>query len=494
MKLLAPYLLAGLCFGLGFFLNINWLLGIVGVFVFLLALERTKSLRQMMLGAYLTWFISLAFSVSIFWSVYPIEWIDLGLGKLEILVVGGQWLVTALVLASGGIVFSLLYWPITKYAKAQYGFILFPLVWILSEVSQSFIYSIFALGPGGSVNIFNSVGYLGYLIGNNEALLQLANWGGVYILSAVGALLGYSLWCLFKKVPLSRFRFIGVSLIVILLTLETIVSFSAKSHPTPIHNKTVAVIDTSFGGAEFYQIADLASYQIKQINEAIKTALMTEADFIILPEDTGLTPVGESAEMFYRKFRFVNGDPVVTVIDNSKARTKQGEGVMRAFIYDGIGKKVWEVDKQYLAPVGEYLPHTYDKVLRSVGFEEQVNKLNIMLSLRPGPNASQTTVPAYQPGILFCFEALNPISVRRLLQDRDMDFIAHPISHAWFNNSKLLERHLDMMLRIQALWNDVTIISAGNMVEGKVYNKDGTIFKPEVIKSGEYWRLKLVSI
>jgi apolipoprotein N-acyltransferase len=71
-------------------------------------------------------------------------------------------------------------------------------------------------------------------------------------------------------------------------------------------------------------------------------------------------------------------------------------------------------------------------------------------------------------------------------------FIAHPTSHAWFHESKILWQQQDVMLKVQALWNDVAIVSAGNMAYGALYTKAGKKIQPTPVKTGESWQVSLV--
>jgi apolipoprotein N-acyltransferase len=99
------------------------------------------------------------------------------------------------------------------------------------------------------------------------------------------------------------------------------------------------------------------------------------------------------------------------------------------------------------------------------------------------------------PGLLFCFEGISPTGVRQILEEReDTPFIAHPISHAWFHEPEEVWHQLDAALKVQAVWNDMTIASAGRHAKSKVYFPDGSIVVPEPVASGHYWEVSLVEI
>jgi hypothetical protein len=46
------------------------------------------------------------------------------------------------------------------------------------------------------------------------------------------------------------------------------------------------------------------------------------------------------------------------------------------------------------------------------------------------------------------------------------------------------------MLSVQAVWNNVPIVSAGNMSPSKLYLPNGTIKTGELLESHQLWSLK----
>ena len=127
------------------------------------------------------------------------------------------------------------------------------------------------------------------------------------------------------------------------------------------------------------------------------------------------------------------------------------------------------------------------------GFGDVAKKLQERFTYVPGPEPSQAQFAAHVPGILFCFESADPVAVKRLLAQRPVPFIAHPISHAWFHESELLWKQQDVMLKMQALWSGVPIVSAANMAKGALYTKEGKKILPTPKLSGESWEVSLVS-
>jgi len=142
------------------------------------------------------------------------------------------------------------------------------------------------------------------------------------------------------------------------------------------------------------------------------------------------------------------------------------------------------------------LPYFYKSILQFVGYQSAVDFLESKLSYRIGKDTSQSDFADHIPGILFCFESTDPLGVRTIMKERngEVPFIAHVISHAWFNNPRALWQQTEAMLRIQAIWNDTYIVSAGNHASGYTVTPLGAIVYPTVLDEGEYWKLHVTKV
>lgn len=492
-KNLYLYILGGLVFGSGFILPLAWWWGILGTFLYLLAWWRTHSFKTKLLGSYLTIAIVISFPTAIFWSVYPIEWVDLNLGWYELLIVIGKWLVTSMVFGFGGVILASGLEVVKRSAGLFWALVCFPFLWVLSEILRSLLYSSFVLGNGNSLNIKNSVGYLGYLLGEHPWLLLFAKWGGVYSLSLVGAVLGVGMFFVYQQTKNTKV-ILATALVGALLIFSTNSKAPVRSNIVGHQGLTIAVINTNFGGRDFHQLPDNINERLRLTTEAVEAALATKSDYIVLPEEARFTPLNITNPLnIYQLFRARYNQPQTTLIDSTSIKASGGGAHLRAFVYDGVTQSAWVTDKQYLTPLGEYVPVIFKKLLEAMGLEAAILKLDSLLALKPGPIKTQKDFPSHVPGILFCFEALDPLSVKKLSRERTVPFVVHPISHAWFHDSELLDRQLDQILRIHAVWNQVMIVSAGNMVWGKVYLPNGQIVIPEKNLEGERWSLSLIS-
>ncbi len=496
--LLCLYTVSGLFWGVSLIVPAFWWLSVVGVFLFILAISKTDTLVAACVGSFLGWMLKMLFTTSYILSVYPIRWIETGMGHLELPLIILYWISSAFSIGVVGLMFGFVIRHLWQFSK-RILLTLLPILFAIFEIIGSFLYSLLMYGEGSSLGIANSGGYIGYALVQHSFLLQLAKWGGVFILTSTVALLGVLLYYLFNKISFPRFIIVSAGVVALLIISN---NFYKPAAETNLLNLKVAVVDTYFGSEDFYQAAEPGRerdlFKEGQLDEAMRVALISDADYIIFSEDSPIINPVYSPEVGYKLFRFKYDDPDAVVMFAGSViddRNNQTRAHLRYFIYDGLNKTALAVDKSTLVPVGEYMPISYSLFLKSVSLLRHRSFLQGNVSIyRPGPYNSQNQFPSHIPGVLFCFESLNAFAAKGFAAKRDLNFIAHPISHTWFNNSGILQRQLDSILLVQSLWSGKDIISAGNAVPGFLYTKKGQKVLPEKFAENKWWRIGLVTI
>ncbi|MCA9357025.1 hypothetical protein KC872_02335, partial [Candidatus Kaiserbacteria bacterium] len=466
-SILGQWFVTGVLLGIGFVFPILWVLGIVGGAYFIYLLKQTQTLKTRYLGAWLAWTIKTAFASVWFWSTYPIDWLPVEIGKVQLLLIGGYWLIASLCLGAGGIVVVLAWQYGQNLVKSKYFFwgLSIPSAWVMGEVVGSIVFSIVALGPGGTINSSLSFGYSGYLLAEHQWFMLVAKMAGVYSLSFGFILLAISL--------LKLTKFITQQYHYVLLVFIILLSVSAN---LPILNKTVEVaegykvvtIDTNFP-AHILRDKGGAAMMSDELSEAMTAALTEEPDYILLPEDARFFAQRSNPAAVKAFFQFQYHNPTAVIVDSGRVDTGDNT-FLQTFIYTGGKNKIEQVHKRYLVPQGEFLSYFLSGLLRLIGYGDVIDQVSRGESYQVGPNTDQSSLSENVPGILFCFESVAPTGVWTLLKERpNLPFVAHPISHGWFHESKILWHELDTMLKIQAVWNNKYIVSAGSHAEGKVY-------------------------
>lgn len=483
--------LSGILLGVGFLFPSVWVLSLVGGASFLYLLTAAGTIRQAFWGAWLAWTTKAACAVWWFWSVYPIEWLPVALGKIQLLLIFLYWLTTAMWLGLGVIVPVVLVRYFLKHFPTAAWFIyslLFPLTWVLGEMIGSVVFSILYIGPGGVVTPAFSFGYSGYLLAHHELLLMFAKLGGVYVLSAAFAFLSAILLRTFSQTERSL-QGMAVGLLVVLCGT----SFFHSVPPISNDGYRVVTIDTRLESKQ--HASEHGRVIIRQtLTEAMGAALAQDPEYIILPEDSRFFDQSRPASTVRSLFALQYDNPNSVVVDSGRA-AHQGKTVLQTFIYDGPESGVVPLHKRYLVPQGEFMPSLYIGFLRLFGYGAVLDYLGQAISYEVGDLISQRNVPEHIPGILFCFESVDPQGVRSLVAERpQLPFVAHVVSHAWFHDPVVLREDLDLMLRIQAVWNQKYIVSAGNNLRGKVYAPNGTVYDLETIAEGERWAVRQTTV
>ena len=476
----------GCMIGSGFVVPAFWFVSLAGVAWCIWYCQQSTSLTLGLAAAWWTWTIKSLFPVSYFLSAYPIDWLGFSLGPLEPVVIAFYWITVAVWLGVGGLVlYGGVY--VVRAAPNWIAYAAIPVIWLLAELFGALSFSVFTFGPGGAINTQFSFGFVGYLLAQHAWLAQLASVGGVFGLSIVAtglALFGQQLW-------LRRYRVIGV-LSVVGFLLTSVITFPTQPIPDQSFY-TVATINTSFPTTSRFTEQGVVMVQT-QLQTALDAAIAMNADYVLLPEDARLFDQSDTATLrAYLGFKYGQTDTIIV----DSGRVAQGEqAVLQATIYDSNETAMYQSQKRYLVPQGEFLPYLYQGVLQAAGYGQAVDFLSSELSYRVGDDTSQADFAAHIPGVLFCFESNDPLGVRTIIRERNdsVPFIAHVISHAWFHTPRVLWQQTEAMLRVQSIWNDTYIVSASNHAPSYTVDPYGELMLPEVVAAGEYWELGVTQI
>lgn len=490
------FFISGIFLGVGFLFPYLWFLVFLGLGLFLFLVEKEKSFKKIIFGGFLAFSVKTLFATAMILSVYPVRVVETNLGVFEFLVVLLYWLSVSFTIGLGGAVLAYFLKVGQRFFKKEFFILLFPVLIVLCEVLGSFFFSILTLGEASDLNIIYSLGYVGYLLAEHNLFIKTAYFGGVYFLSFLTALFSILFFLFFKKEIIVQglvwskkyFNFILIFLIVIFSA-----NFNFNKTYEPILNKTVAVVDTNFDDKFLGKTG--VEEKFKMVEEIVFEVLKLKTDYVLLPEGANYNLQNFTPESAYGIFRFRHGDPKVILIDSSQVEWEIGKLSQRANIFDGINKQGLGIDKQLLTPQGEYLPYFYGFFIKNIGGEKTFLRLQRDLRFRPGPFYDQSIFAKEIPSVLFCFESIDPLAVKRVLKNREsVPFVAHPISHVWFHNSEILKHTVDTMLKIQAIWNQVPIVSAGNLTEGALYTITGEKIIPENKIKNDTWQVGIINL
>ena len=484
---LMQWALSGALLGSGFIFSFLWPLGIIGIAYFIYLAQQETTYKKVMIGGFVAWTIkSLAASLW-FLSVYPMDWPAFLGSKAQLVLVIFYWATYSLWLGVGGVcVAAALKYVWTRVTRKVFLAFFIPTIWLVSELISSFIFAVMTYGEGATITSGFSFGYGGYLLGQHEWLVQLARVGGVYGLSffAVILALGF-LWTTYCQ-PCKKWYL--APLLFIVFWGSGYIPFVSLTEDAGEYY-SVLTIDATFSGLD-YRTPEQKKAKKAKLEEAMSAALALEPDYILFPEGIGYFDQTVSIAQEKERFQLLYDNPQAIVVDTGTTQI-EGDTVLQSFTYNGLEKTVDVSQKRYLVPQGEFQPGLYAAFLRVLGYGSEVEIIRDDISYTARTSSSQANAASSTPGILYCFESVSPWGVRQIMKERgEVPFIAHPISHGWFNEPHILWRSLDTMLRVQAIWNQQYIVSAGGHAEGKVYTPAGNIRVPENIATGEHWTLR----
>ncbi len=480
---------AGIFLGIGFIVPSVWWLSLVALVWSLYCIKTSTSYTQLINLLFITWWIKSVCSLSWYVSIYPIQWIDIPNHAYQILLLLAYWGTSSIWLALGAVVLAIIgrFIFLQKNIPEYFKYCLMPIAWLISEIFSGVTFAIFSYGPGSILDAyFVSQGMVGYLLGTSSLGVWLAAVAGVYGLSF---LLISAASFILLLLEIKRIKYVLIFFVVV-----TILSVWSANR-TLIYNNvgvTVISVDTQFD-VGLLNHSDKQQVKISTMRTAVDTAVELAPTFVLLPEDSRY--LSSQYDSLYpnqamSRFLFTHKNTETILIDSGRHEAENGSTVLRANVFDGVSKKMWQFDKQYLVPQGEYIPYLYQAIFFILGYNSDVAEIAKNSAYRPGPLLQTAALPPYIPGVLFCFESISPTGVLQLTQARNLPFVAHPISHAWFHNPTVLWQQLDVMLQIQARHSGVPIVSAGNMSTGKLYLPTGVIEPGAVIKVGDRYQLR----
>ena len=328
---------------------------------------------------------------------------------------------------------------VSSRAPAAQGVLLtlaIPLLWVGFEYLRSVLFTGFA---------WNQLGVSQY---RSLAVIQVADRGGVYAVSALLAIVNTALTFMvlrFADVYLRRQRsrfnielMLGLIAWVVFLgygirTVNSIERGSSSGCPM-----VITAIQPNIPQLKKWP-PDYAQEICHRLERQTRLAAMQNPDLIIWPETSlpGAIGAHTGAADFVRELALLG----VPLLVGSMEEQRGGDEMLlynSSFLFDSDGQIVDRYRKRHLVPFGEYIP-----------FENQVPLLKSMaplgFSCTPGeattvfrlPAAGQTT----SFSVLICFED-TVASLARLAVRRGARLLINQTNDAWFDNTAAAMQHM----------------------------------------------------
>jgi apolipoprotein N-acyltransferase len=451
---------------LGLIFPAAWALTIVGLSLFFRVLWAPDlPLRTTLLYGWV--FGSITGGAGVIWllSIYPIARLGVTAPFLQIVLVGGTWLLTALVL--GGAV--ALAAPLIRLAKHAWAPALaVALLWPLIELARMWAYALFTWGPHSFFGPHFSPAALGYVLTEQPYLLQFAHPAGLFALNGIIALIAGT-GALISLQQDRRLQLAHVAILLAVLSLPLIDRYRA---PEPNGTVRVALLSANDAAEEREQVATSTRLLLEQ-------AAHTASDIVVFPEGYGLAGaypnVAEGRATLAHLF-----DRETLLIDWSyqrsaeAVRTRQpGEDLIE--YYSTTRGLLASYTKIYLMPVGEYEPlafHVLYSLFDSPGFHRYLSYLDNAIT--KGDHV--VTVPYHGTtlGALLCSDLLSP-SLYRELGAAHADILINLGNQNWFHHAPILYGKTLQIAKTVAVQNRRPFLMANNSAPSFAVSAMGTL-------------------
>jgi apolipoprotein N-acyltransferase len=404
-------------------------------------------------------------------SLLPFEWYGIPDPYMEGVLLVFSVVVASLVMGlSAGLFGSLVH---SLKAQRWYDILLIPSAWVLTEVFGAYLYYLYTLGPGSFLGPHFTLGYIGYVLAEDPVFLQLAWFGGVYVLSF--AVVFISVASAFA-VRLKRKTYTCLLIAIAAVWTCCFVFLSSASRDTAYDIGTnralsVAVISRYMEPAP-EQNAEFREARFRELLDLLTP--LRDLDAVVFPENAAFTrTLRESAREEEREVVAQTGrEKQPPVLIDSYDSLQDGIYTSYVSLPNEVSKELGE--KQFLLAFGEYIPYFYQFILRYISGE---NSLQTALKARnyvPGRESPLGLINGVLVAVRFCDEVMSPFLYRDQVR-HGAGMLINISSLSWFHGSPFVYEHMQRIAKVRAVESGRWLIQSGNMAPAFVINERGRL-------------------
>ncbi len=313
-------------------------------------------------------------------------------------------------------------------------------------------------------------GLLGYSQTSNLALLQVAAFGGIYLVSFVVASANAALALLMVRHDDRRER-LGAGALALVVLVAAIGGRATLSWPgSDSGSVAVAAVQGNVAQERKWRAGEGEAI-LQALVDLTRDAVDSGASLVVWPESAsplslyrpvrrepgadGAVEIAPNPE-FYPVVTALIDELDITLITGSvdyRLRNGRLAAFNSAFALTGDGPTGPAYDKIKLVPFGEYVP--FGRLLFFVDSLVQ----GAIANFAPGESWEPLPTGAGAAATFICYEAIFPELVRRLASRAD--FLVNITNDAWFGASSAPEQHL-AMARVRAVENRRYLLRAAN--------------------------------
>lgn len=449
------------------FADFYWVIffSLVPLFFFI---QKCSLKKTAFLGGLISGFIFYGYLISYFFSSYPLDWAGIN-SSWGLLFIFLSWFVCALTLA---LPFGLFGFGM-KIASRNFGFLgvwTTPALWVIFEYLKSWSLAIVGMGPGFVLGPHWSIGHLGYALANNLKLLQLAGWGGVYLLTflvvIVNALI-FGIVADWQKENGRKPVFLKAGTLILILVAAFVLGewelgrkgeFS-ENNPRVIK---VALVQTDFPSAFREDFSSLHSRleALLSLIERIKDK-QEHFDIVVMNERHHFINLLSRIQPQVDIRKFFADFPSVVFVDVKTGLTGSKQSSLLFFLEPKTLRIIGEQEKIMLLPGGEYMPYLMRLFALLIG---QTDWLEDFLSIRGYEKGDKLNVVDSEFGKfggLLCSELLSPVLYHSLAKE-GAELLVNVASDSVFRGNPILLSQNLAMAKVRAVESNRYFLQATN--------------------------------
>ncbi len=450
MKKLA--ILAGLSAAISFNATYLWPLGVLSFALFIYLLKKDEETIKI---SWIYGFIFMGSSILWGFSAFPLSSIGISDPIISAVLLLFIWTLSSLLLALPIALFGYLFVKFKQNSNIDLLFI--PALWVLLEILRSLLFFILTLAPQSVIGPHWTFGYSGYILAGSPLLLQLASFGGVYLLGFIFALAGTALAYNYKN------KYVLFSFVILSILFYTPINGEIGGETLTIAAlKTTESSYFSSGGID-------RESRLQRIAELITLASKEDSlDLIVIPEDARFIKLLSEEQLSKVPIRNES-----FLLGSSRLDTQNEPAKSRVMTYSHTTGKQEHYTKLLLVPESEYLSIFYQLLFTIVGLGERVDNFSNFKEYGRGKKATPTLLGDINVAASLCSEIYSPLIQRDL--SKDSGIIINLASHSRLKGSKILFNQIIAMSKVRAVENNKYVVQATNFANSFVISNTGEV-------------------
>lgn len=325
-------------------------------------------------------------------------------------------------------------------SKNSFNPLLFALTWLGLEIFRHIVFNFFPLG------------YLGYTQADFNQIIQIADLGGVFLVSFIIILFNA---LIFKFLITKDKKYIMITILIIGMVLSY--GFYQINRYEKIEKSLkIGIFNTNINQSEKWLSSNIEKYNGLFISDYPE---FKDTDLIITPESALTFDMNKDQNKRGEILKKIDEIDKYYQIGFLATKNDSQSYYNSTYLITPSGEIKDRYDKNKLVLFGEYVVFA-DLIEKTTGY-----RLNTLLS---GNEISIFKTPFAKWKTVICSEILYPEYVTKQIDQ--LDFVVNQSNEGWFENNTTLKNQMSASLVFRAVENRRSIIKAGNMTySGIVY-------------------------